>query len=78
MIDNKLSLLEKLAELEITVNNLYSAYAINFLNFKDFWSGLADEEKQHSKWVKQLQDLVISGQADFRTEVLTYSLCKLL
>ena len=46
---------------------MISAYAINFPNFKDFWSGLANEEKQHSKWVKQLRDLVISGKADFHS-----------
>jgi rubrerythrin len=67
IMEDKLNLLGKLGELGISVCRLYETYAIIFPDFKDFWSGLAIEEKQHAEWMRELQSLVLGAKADFRS-----------
>jgi rubrerythrin len=63
--ENQLAGLDKLAELEISVSRLYEAYAALFPDYRQFWSELVDEEKQHASWVQGLRALVEKGAAKF-------------
>jgi len=61
----QLIILDKLAELELSVSRLYEAYAAFFPDYRQFWSGPVAEEKQHAAWVRELRSLVEKGKAKF-------------
>jgi rubrerythrin len=64
MPDQKeLDVLVKLADLERNVGMLYEAYAELFPRYREFWLGLAVEEKQHENWVHDLQSYVVQSGA---------------
>ena len=64
-LEKQLIVLNKLAEVEESVGRLYEAYAALFPDYRQFWSGLVDEEKQHAVWVRELCSLVEKGTAKF-------------
>ena len=64
-LEKQLIVLNTLAELEESVGRLYEAYAALFPDYRQFWSGLVDEEKQHAVWVRELRALVEKGAAKF-------------
>ena len=62
--NKKRQILKLLAENEEAVGRLYRAYAQKFPRYQDFWSGLAQEEIQHSRWIKKL-----SNMSDYSVEI---------
>ena len=46
--------LSLLAANERAIATLYEEYAARFPAQSDFWSGLADDEKQHATWLEEL------------------------
>ena len=64
-LEKQLIVLDKLAELEESVGRLYEAYVALFPDYRQFWAGLVDEEKQHAVWVRELRVLVEKGTAKF-------------
>jgi rubrerythrin len=64
-LEKQLVILNTLAELEESVGRLYEAYAALFPDYRQFWSDLVGEEKQHGVWVRELRDLVEIGKAKF-------------
>ena len=63
--EKQLDIFTKLSELEESIGRFYEVLAETFPTYKNFWSGLADEEKQHSAWVNKLRILVVQGTARF-------------
>lgn len=61
----QLIVLDKMAELETAVSRPYAAYAALFPDYRQFWSDLVDEEKQHAAWVQELRSRVEKGTAQF-------------
>jgi len=48
------ALLQRLAQNEESIAELYSIFADKFPRHRDFWSGLAGEEIQHARWIHKL------------------------
>jgi rubrerythrin len=63
--EKQLTVLNKLAELEESVGRLYEAYAEVFPDYRQFWSALVDEERQHAVWLRELHVYVVQGSATF-------------
>jgi len=47
-------MLEKLAQHEESIGQLYNAYAGVFPSLFDFWAFLSQEESQHANWIRTL------------------------
>jgi rubrerythrin len=56
-----LSVVRLLAENEELISDLYTAYAQRFPEHADFWSGLAAEERDHARWLRELGSRVEEG-----------------
>ena len=59
---NQDSIIETLAESEETIGRLYQAYASRFPEYNELWMGLADQEKNHAAWIRNLGEKVHAGQ----------------
>ncbi|MDD5040723.1 MAG: hypothetical protein PHY34_06295 [Patescibacteria group bacterium] len=62
----QITMLNKLALLEESMNRLYNLYAGRFPEEKDFWMTIAGEEAQHATWVKRLMPRVDEGLVFFQ------------
>jgi rubrerythrin len=56
-----LTVVRLLAENEELISDLYTAYAKRFPEHADFWSGLAVEERDHARWLRELGSRVEEG-----------------
>ena len=63
--EKQLATLNELAELEESIGRLYEAYAMLFPDYRQFWSGLVEEEKEHAVWLRELRSYVVKGTAKF-------------
>ena len=63
--EKQLDILTKLSELEEAIGRLYEVLAETFPTYNNFWSELANEERQHSAWVNELRMLIVQGTAGF-------------
>lgn len=61
MNEKQKELIEKLAQNEESVSQLYRAYADRFPAYNEFWAGLADEEMKHASWLRQLSMKIVDG-----------------
>ena len=52
-LEKQLVVLNNLAGLEESVGRLDEAYAGFFPDYREFWSVLVNEEKQHAVWVRE-------------------------
>ena len=52
--DNKLQVLQMMANLELLVGELYKTYAEMFPDYAYFWSDLAKEEEHHATLISSL------------------------
>jgi hypothetical protein len=68
LTDKQLEILTKLSELEEAVGKIYEVYAELFPDYRQFWLGLSDEEKQHSRWVHSLRSDTIHGFTKFNVD----------
>lgn len=66
--DRQLRILDKLSELEETIGKIYEVYAELFPDYRQFWLGLSDEEKQHSRWINSLRSENIHGFTTFNVD----------
>ena len=57
-------LCELLAQNEERLSELYGIYAVKFPEYKDLWNGLAGEEEQHAKWIRNLASWAKEGLID--------------
>ena len=62
--EKKYQILQLLAENEEAIARLYRAYAEKFPRHRDFWSDLAQEEIQHSRWIQKF-----SSMSDYSVEI---------
>ena len=70
---------ELLATHEEAIGGLYQAYAKLFPDHESFWFGLAGEEAEHARWIRDLTAKAKAGSAHldekrFRTEAIKTSL----
>ena len=69
---------EMLATHEEAIGGLYQAYATLFPDHESFWSGLAREETEHARWIRDLASgaagSALLDQKRFRTEAIQTSL----
>ena len=68
--ENQVISLEMLAKNEERVGQLYIVYAETFPEMREFWSGLADDEKTHAMWIRVLEDMTHEGKLSFNSERL--------
>jgi len=54
--NDKLDVIELLAESEETIGRLYDAYGQKFPEMGEFWQGLADDERSHALWIRSLKE----------------------
>ena len=63
---------------EETTALLYEAYAAKFPKERDFWNGLAEEEKAHASWIEKFyndkKDLIYFNDKRFKPEIFEISL----
>ena len=53
--------IELLSKNEETISQLYTAYAEKFPDYRDLWSDLAGQEKEHSRWIDDLCSKIKNG-----------------
>jgi rubrerythrin len=73
--ENQINVIEMLARNEEALSRLYRAYADKFPDYKDFWSDLADEEIEHSNWLRGLcpkiqEDSIYFNEGRFKPEAI--------
>jgi rubrerythrin len=71
--------IEMLAKHEEAMSRLYSAYLKLFPEGKDLWYGMAEEELEHAKWLRDLVPQIKTGavyfsEKRFRREAIQTSL----
>jgi rubrerythrin len=57
-----------LTENEMAVARFYRLCAGRFAALRDFWSGLADQEEDHGKWIQMLKTEIKEGGAEYHPE----------
>jgi hypothetical protein len=77
--EKQIDAVEMLATHEEAIGGLYRAYAKLFPDQESFWSGLAREETEHAKWIRDLASKAEAVPAHlddkrFRTEAINTSL----
>lgn len=55
-INNQEDILELLAGNEETIGRLYTKYSQRFHEMEDLWNGLADDERNHAIWIRNLKE----------------------
>ena len=73
--ENQINVIEMLARNEEAISRLYTAYADKFPDYKNFWSDLADEEIEHSSWLRGLspqfqEDSIYFNEGRFKPEAI--------
>ncbi len=68
-------IIELMVKLELLLAKLYKTFAVKFPVYKDFWQGLAKEERMHAGWVKKLyqaekKDMVAFSEGKVKTYTL--------
>jgi hypothetical protein len=61
--NEQILLLETMAENEDKIRELYDQYSLNFSEYSDFWSKIADEERVHALWLRAFKNDVLSGKS---------------
>jgi hypothetical protein len=74
----RMSLLELVGRHEEAISQLYATFATTFPEEAGFWAELADEERNHARWVRSLHagvrdGLVVFAPDRFSTQALTTS-----
>ena len=77
--EKQMDAIEMLAIHEEAIGGLYRAYAKLFPDRESFWSGLAGEEAEHAKWIRDLASKAEAGslllnRKRFRSEAIRTSL----
>ncbi|MGI2336350.1 MAG: hypothetical protein ACRKGH_06905 [Dehalogenimonas sp.] len=54
-MNNPIEIIDLMARNEILISDLYLTYAELFPKLGGFWADLADDEKHHAEWLKQLK-----------------------
>lgn len=68
LTETQLKVIELLAECEIMIGRLYKEYAQKFLDWKDFWSRLSAEEREHANWILKLSSKIKEGSVYFEDD----------
>ena len=71
--EGKVELSELLANNEESISQHYKIYSERFSEYKDFWSDLTEQEKNHAQWIRDLareakKGLVIINEKRFDKE----------
>ncbi|MCX6741343.1 MAG: hypothetical protein NTY61_03020 [Candidatus Parcubacteria bacterium] len=53
-MNDQSSILKSLANNELLLYKLYQVYSDKFLELRDFWSRISQEEVDHANWIEQL------------------------
>jgi hypothetical protein len=61
----RLAVVDLLAEHELALARLYEAYARAEVESGEFWSQLAEEEKEHARWIGELKRAVEEDAVGF-------------
>lgn len=61
----QINIIEMLAKNEKVISQLYKIYAKKFLDYKNFWSRLAEEEIEHAGWIYKLHSKIKEGSLYF-------------
>lgn len=54
----KKRILEEGIKLELNMSDLYLFYSNNFIEDKEFWQQMAEEEKEHASLFRMVKDLI--------------------
>ena len=65
---NEIKILNALVGHETLLGKLYNVYAQFFIEQKEFWVKIAEDENQHAETLGRLQARVLEGTATFNTE----------
>jgi hypothetical protein len=57
--------MEILIKHEEAISKLYAAYAQKFPKYKEFWSAVSLDEKDHAEQIRQLSQMIEEGHARF-------------
>lgn len=63
--DAELREMEMMAEHEETIGKLYDSYAEKLPEYGHFWTTLADEERTHAAWIRELRKKAEDGSLEF-------------
>ena len=76
--DAKNEMIELLTKNEELIAELYIAYSEKFPDYRDFWREIAEEEKEHSRWMRSLQsftdDILSFNEGRIKPELMRISL----
>lgn len=75
LLDYQNKIIELFIRQELLIASLYDKFSSSFLAQKEFWEGMAGEEREHAGWIKHFQDSVAKDKIYFSEgKVRTYTL----
>jgi type II secretory ATPase GspE/PulE/Tfp pilus assembly ATPase PilB-like protein len=71
--ENELIILDLLEAHEIAMYELYSLFASKYVDYEDFWRGLAEEENVHARWVREIRISAEKGDIFITADFISVS-----
>lgn len=71
--NNDLIVLDLFEAHEIAMYELYNLFASKYPDYEDFWRGIAEEEKVHARWVREIRSLVEKGDISVTADFVSVS-----
>lgn len=61
-MEDQTVVVDLLARNEEAISELYEAYAYRFPDYEDLWTSLANDERKHASWIRNLSSYVEEGR----------------
>lgn len=75
LLDYQNRIIELFIKQELLIASLYDKFSTSFLAQKEFWEGMAGEEREHAGWIKHFHSNVVTDKIHFSEgKVRTYTL----
>lgn len=71
--ENNLTILDLFEAHETTLHELYNLFASKFSTYEDFWHGIAEEEKVHARWIREIRSKAAKGDINVFADMVSLS-----
>jgi type II secretory ATPase GspE/PulE/Tfp pilus assembly ATPase PilB-like protein/rubrerythrin len=58
---------------ELAMYEIYNLFTLKYIDYEDFWRGLAEEEKVHARWIRTIRAEIENGSLSLAADVVSIS-----